>query len=531
MNLDDISIHSWIQSNQIKTESGQPLSFKEHLFLFQPYTDLSPKQVVLKAAQVGLSTLEILKSFWVAKNIGLDIIYTLPTDSDVQIFAGGKINRLIAQNPVLQGWVKDKDRVEQKSVGDNLIYYRGTWTQKAAISHSSDLNIYDEVDSSKQDVIDHYSTRLQHSPYKWEWYFSHPSAEGTGVDRFWGRSDQKHWFNTCHGCGREQFLSWPDSIDPVRKVFQCKHCKKELTQEERRKGRWVARFKNREFSGYWIPLLICPWVSAAEILDYHKNKSEEYFWNKVLGLPYVGGGNKLTKAHLMANLTPENIYPEENDRVVIGLDTGTQLYYVIGGRQGIFSYGTAKDYDEIEAMLKRWPRAIVICDQGGDLIGSRKLREKFPGRVFLCTFRANDDSDNPKWGDKNEAGTVQAGRNKFIQIVVDEFIDKRIPLMGDEDDWYDYWVHWNNLTRIKEIDDKTGLLKRKIWIKSGQSDFSFSTVYWRIGMTRFGGEGKVIGAGPINPSPNSYEIEPDGTIQADWLKKIQEQETTNDWRA
>ena len=35
---------------------------------------------------------------------------------------------------------------------------------------SSDLNIYDEVDSSKQDVIEQYSTRLQHSPHKWEWY-------------------------------------------------------------------------------------------------------------------------------------------------------------------------------------------------------------------------------------------------------------------------------------------------------------------------------------------------------------------------
>ena len=315
MKLEEISIHAFIQDHQIKTETGVLVDFKNHLFLFDPYRDLSPKLVVLKAAQIGFTTLEILKSFWVAKNLGLDIIYTLPTESDRNEFAGGKVNRIIAQNPVLQQWTKDKDSVEQKSVGNNLIYYRGTFTQKAAIMVSSDLNIYDEVDSSKQDVIEQYSTRLQHSPHKWEWYFSHPSAEGTGVDRYWGRSDQKHWFITCTGCEKEQYLSWPESIDQTRKVYQCKACKKEITNEERCKGRWVRKYKDREFSGYWIPLLICPWVSAEEILSYYHNKSEEYFYNKVLGLPYVGGGNKLTKTHLLQNLTPENLYPEKNERV------------------------------------------------------------------------------------------------------------------------------------------------------------------------------------------------------------------------
>jgi Phage terminase large subunit (GpA) len=541
MKLEDISIHAWIQEHQIKTESGQPLSFKDHLFLFQPYTDESPKQVILKAAQIGFSTLAILKSFWIAKTRGLDIIYTLPTEADVQIFAGGKINRLIGQNPVLQGWVKDKDRVEQKSVGDNIIYYRGTWSQKQAISHSSDLNIYDEVDSSKQDVIEQYSTRLQHSPYKWEWYFSHPSAEGTGVDRYWGRSDQKHWFIRCSGCGKEQYLSWPDSIDPQRRVFICKYCKGELRENDRRVGRWVAKHKNREFSGYWIPLLICPWVSAEEIIGYFNNKSEEYFWNKVLGLPYVGGGNKLTRTHLMQNLTDEIITPDRNERVVIGLDTGSQLHYVCGTEKGLFLYGETAavhgieyhtqgpDYSEIEAFMKRWPRAIVIVDQGGDLIGSRKLREKYPGRVFLCTYTGNDTSDNPKWGAKDEYGTVSAGRNKFIQLVVDEFSDRLIPLQGTENDWYDYFLHWNNLTRIKEIDEKTGSVKRKIWVRSGDDHWAHATVYWRIGISRFASEG-VIATGSTKELPiNGVELAPDDTMPAQIIKQMRVNKP-HDWR-
>ena len=50
-----------------------------------------------------------------------------------------------------------------------------------------------------------------------------------------------------------------------------------------------------EYSGYWIPLLLAPWITAKEILDYKADKTEEYFYNKVLGLPYIGGGNKLSK--------------------------------------------------------------------------------------------------------------------------------------------------------------------------------------------------------------------------------------------
>jgi len=528
MQLSDISIHAWIQENNIRTESGEFLDFRNHLFLFQPYTDESPKQVILKAAQIGFSTLAILKSFWIAKTRGLDIIYTLPAAADVEIFAGGKINRLISQNPILQEWVKDKDRVEQKSVGDSIIYYRGTWTEKQAISHSSDLNIYDEVDSSKQSVIEQYSTRLQHSPYKFEWFFSHPSTEGTGVDKYWVRSDQKHWFITCSTCSREQYLSWPESIDPVRKEFICKYCLGPLATEDRRKGRWVKKYKDREFSGYWIPLLICPWVSAAEILDYYQNKSPDYFWNKVLGLPYIGGGNKLTKSALMANLTTEVLTPDIKERVVMGVDTGLKLDYVLGAN-GLFYQGEATDYDELDNHMKRWPKMIAVVDAGGDLIGSRKFQSRWKGRVFLCyTGGDQKGTDEPKWNDDEHI--VVADRNKMIQLVVDEFTDGQIPLQGTEEDWYEYWMDWNNLHRIKVIDTVTQEYKGNKWVRNGRDHRAMATVYWRVGKTRFGdAQGKVF-TGEATNIKTVPSINPDDTINIDTNKLIMPAKR-EDWRS
>lgn len=493
MNLESKNIHIFLEKHGIRNENGMKLDFRDHPFMWEPYEDMSPRLAILKAAQIGFTTLAIIKTMWVAYYKGLNIIYTLPTESDRNDFVAGKVNRILAQNPVMQGWTKDKDAVEQKAVGESLIYYRGTWSQKAAIMVSSDLNVYDEVDASKLDVIEQYSTRLQHSKYKWEWYFSHPSAPETGIDKYWLKSDQKHWFVTCKECKTEQYLMWPDSIDEERRCFVCKYCFAELSDDDRRHGRWVAKYKDMPVSGYWIPLLICPWVSAKEIIDYHNDKSEEYFYNKVLGLPYIGNGNKLARHHLFQNLTSKVITPGNDERIVLGLDTGTQLYYTMGNEKGLCYYSTAKDYDEIDDLLKRFHKMVVICDQGGDLIGSRALRERWPGRVYLCTFGTDRKSKElVRWGKGDEQGHVIADRNRLIQLVTDEFIDKRIPLQGTEEDWAEYWAHWNNLARTTEIDQKTGMVKRKVWTKTGQSDFPFATVYWRIGMMKFNSQKATV---------------------------------------
>lgn len=272
--IEDRLIHAWLLKNKMKTEDGLPLEFVNHYYMFDVYDEMAKCEknlVCYKAAQVTFSTAAILTTLWIAKNKGIDIIYTLPTADDVKQFAGGKINRIIAQNPILQQWVKDKDTVEQKTVGNSIIYYRGTWTQKAAMMVSSDLNVYDEVDSSKQDVITHYATRLQHSKLKLEWYFSHPSVPGNGVSKYWPYSDQRHWFIKCEHCGEWQYMSWPESFDLEARQYICKKCKGVISDEVRRTGKWVKKWKDKEMVGFWIPLFICPWISADEIIDYYEN--------------------------------------------------------------------------------------------------------------------------------------------------------------------------------------------------------------------------------------------------------------------
>lgn len=514
--LEQYSLHAWLEKEQIKTDTGMPLDFREHAFMWDIYRDLSPRQVIMKAAQVTMSTCAILKAFWIAKHQRIDLIYTLPTDSDRNTFVGSKVNRLIMQNPILQSWVKDKDSIEQKQVGDNFVHFRGTWTQRAAIMVPSELNIYDEIDSSKQDTIEQYATRLQHSKRKWQWYFSHPSAPDFGVDRYWQKSDQKHWFISCGACHREQYLDWPDSVDKDRGIYVCKFCGSELSDDMRRKGRWLRRkgTESAQYSGYWIPLLICPWVPASEIVGYYKDKSEEYFYNKVLGKPFVGAGNKLTWESFAQNLSGKARAPGRDARVVVGVDTGLHLDYVMGDEKGLFFHGATTSYKELDEVMDRWPFAISIVDAGGDLIGSRAFYERWPGRVFLCHLTGDRKTKElVQWKEGEEYGNCLVDRYRIIQFVVDEFGAGRIPVHGGADDWQDYFQDWRNLTRIKVLNPVTGETMGYKWVRSGRDHKALATCFWRVGMDKYGwGGGEILGEKPVIVAPAGPALGPDETI-------------------
>lgn len=529
--LSDISIHAWLQEHRIKNEKGEPIEFQKHLFLFDIYKDQADRLVVMKAAQVGVSTLEILKNMYDAQSRRMDIIYTLPSDSDVSVFVGGKVNRIIANNPILLEYVADKDSVEQKAIGHSMLYFRGTWTKKAAIMVTADRLVHDEKDSSKQDVIADYQARLQHSKFKQTHIFSHPSVPNNGVDVEWQLSDQKEWFVTCPRCRHEQYLSWNTedaremSVDIARREFVCKNCHGVLSSKDRAIGRWIAQKPGAAWSGYHISLLMAPWITAGEIIDKFQDPKQttDYFYNKVLGLSYAGSGNAVTKETILGSVMNEkNVY---DGRMVIGVDTGKKLHYVIGNQQGLMGYGVMQDYEpdrdlgiplerSLEYFLKKFGNSIMVIDQGGDIIGSRKLKQKYPGRVFLCHYAPDRKTYQLiRWGEKDESGNVIVDRDRAIQLVIEEFREKRLRLYnGTENDWYDYWLHWSHIYRVHE-EDELGI-RRFHWARSDRDDWVHATVYWRVGINRFGGQGAVLMPRPEIPADiqRGYVINPSGDV-------------------
>lgn len=505
----------WVLKHEIKTSKGTPFEFEKRKFMIDFLNDMSPLQVLLKPPQIGASESEIVKSFFVAKKKQKDIIYTLPTDTDVVDMAGSKVNRIIAQNPILGQWVKEHDSVEQKKVGNNIIHYRGTWSKKKAMMVSSSCNIHDEVDASDLSVITDYENRLEaeeSTADKWRWYFSHPSLAGHGVDVYWNKSDKKEWVITCPSCSHEFWMQWPRNIDRERRVFICHSCEAELPTETRVNGKWMPTAQG-EFSGYHISQLMLYSKTASDILDVFDDpmKDEQFFYNYVLGLPYVGSENKISSEVVLKNIVKD--INEQSDRIIIGVDTGLPIHYTIGNKQGIFYYGSCKapsadydPYDELERFLLRWPTSVIIADQGGDLIGIRRLQANYPGRVYLVYYRKDRKAKEViKWGENMEQGIVTVDRNRMFQLMVEQLRDLgRITLNAPQDqgmqktidDWKPWALHFDNVYReIKVVKDSPGkdvstnYGAELIWKRNGPDHFCHTLLYVLVGLDRFGVEG------------------------------------------
>ncbi len=138
--------------------------------------------------------------------------------------------------------------------------------------------------------------------------------------------------------------------------------------------------------------------------------------------------------------------------------------------------------------MQRWPLCIAVIDAGGDFIGAQAFYERWPGRVFQAYVSPKKTMLSPvDWGENEEQGKVTYDLDRMWQLCVDELREHRLPLQGTEQDWWEYWLDWKNMSRIKLYDPKTNQFKGIKWVRNGRNHRASATLFWRVGMERFGG--------------------------------------------
>lgn len=478
---------------KIKTERGDLLEFDDHFFLLEPANNWHPNQVCMKSAQVGFSTLSILKTIYAARHRGYNCIYTLPTFDDIKDFVPSKVDKMLEINPTLADLRGDVDSLTKKSIGENFIWYRGTHSNKAALSHSSDLNVYDEYDASNPSVIDTYRSRLNKSVYKGEWTFSNPIRPG-GIDQLYLKSDQRRFTIQCSRCNHWQDLDYWANVDEEQKVYVCAKCKQPLSEDDRHDGEWVAGFPGRDLQGYHINQLMCPWVTAKELCYLKEVKTPQFFYNMVLGLPYVETDDVVTADLIKNSFTTESNY---HMNCALGVDVGhRRLHYVLGNHQGIFKVGTitSEDYwGDLEVIMRTY-KPMTVIDNGPDFYPKREYLEKrnAPCPVFLCYYQKSwMERELIKWpNDSKKAGMVYTKRSQIIQAVVDEFGKGNIRINVSHKDsellarteFKEYIDHWENIYRVVEP-NRSGI-NETTWKTKGADHFVHATAYWWMALQR-----------------------------------------------
>lgn len=539
--LEAYNIVAFIMRHNLKNENGEPIEFKDHYFMLQPYMDMSPKQAHQKCSQIGGSVKDIIKSFWVAKHKRANVIYTMPTRNAVHDFVIPKVNPILEKNPVLQSFIHRTDAIELKRVGDRFIYYRGSWGQESAISLSAHVLINDEKDRSNQKVLRTYLTRLDDAKRErpdlgWVWNLSNPTIPDAGISADFQDSCQYHWFVKCRHCHFEWYMKFPDNIDFKRQIYICTRCHQELTNEDRRTGRWVNK-RQSDVAGYWYSQMFVPWHSAAKIIaDWNGGKGDQsVFYNFTLGLPYQGQDAGITRGDIVGILAP-GANPEVDN--AMGVDNGVYKNVVIGNKYGIFKAYVTDDWNRIEDDRNRYSATMVIDANPYPNVPSR-LVKKYPGKVFIHYYDTQQKNlDVVTWGEGDKRGVVQSNRTKIIDEVVAEIHSKDIELNMTLTEAEEYITHWTNLYRVVEEDAQGRQVAR--WKTKGEETgtkkpdhFAHATVYWRIALMKCGNSGAIVRPErPGNKEGKSPTVSPEGTIPAYEPKKLLDRlnKKKRDWR-
>lgn len=535
--LIDASVLAWIVDGKFVTENRKPIEFVRHRFFIDYLADDHPDKASRKCSQVGATVLEAIDDFHLAAKKQMNVIHTLHTSDVIKGLVTPKINPLIEYNPAIKQLVRGVDSESIKRLQDNYVYYRGANAESQAISISADVLKIDELDRSNAQVAEMFQSRLDASDYKWLRRFSNPSAVGFGVDALYKDSNQLHWFVKCSHCGWDRYIDFETNdtdqchyVDKQKEIYACYKCGKELYDEDRIRGRWVAKYPSRDHRhGYWFSQMMAPWFSAHDVLVKYRDTSIDFFNNFVLGKAYTPSDLVVDRDTILKATAPSMI---AKTNCALGVDNGVVKTWVLGNANGIFAHGKTESWDDIERLILMYDPFTVIDPNPYPTL-PKKLVDKYK-KVYICYFKESKDSNIIEWGKKERNGVVYADRTKSIDVVANEIVSQDIIFRETPYQLEDYIEQWGNIYRTTvEEDDGRSVSK---WLKKeGKlNDYALATTYWRIALSKVigtFGESRLVE--PQLPGKRRSDAVVDGRLVTDLGEKIEQSfngQDDGDWR-
>lgn len=507
-------ILEWFDANEFKTAKGLPFEWYEHEFLIEPLQDCHPEQAYNKCAQVGFSESMIGKVFFLMMYMGLNVLYTLPTDSDAEDFSSQKIDPIINANRELLSKVKGNLDEKQFPFKDlksekeylRFLYIKGTHNTKSkdkkagtakGVSFTTDVNFHDEASKSDSFVMEQMRSRYENSKYGWRILFDNPTFPNVGSDKVYQKSDQRHWFVKCTKCNYWQYLDWQPLqevefqsgsnhcwVDLDEKEFLCGKCKRPLSEYERRAGKWVARYGHiKDYRGYWINQMMYIHHTPKKLVKKYLDWERSVFFNMVMGMPYLGSDVTISSKVILENITAGSRTLEDN--IAIGVDhKATELEYVIKDLSGMKRYGRWKTFDELDLFMATHDNAVCVAD-AGPLTGPVKtLCEKYKGRMWRARYKPEaDQTEIARFSPKSDRSLVLIRREEEFDHLAEKYRLRKMPIIMGVNDTQEFISHYKSLIRITELDSQGN--ERAKWDgSSGPTDFCHADLYSDIAMIK-----------------------------------------------
>jgi hypothetical protein len=514
----------------MRTERRRFLDFTHRPYLLPILRDDRPNHVCVACAQSGKTMTYKAKVWWRLIYPGgksRTAIYTFPTQSDVEEFSAARAKAMIEASPLLSEQIAGLNNVALKQFNNgSTIYYRGTFTQRAAISVPADILCHDELDKSQPDTLQMYSDRLRASDDPRTYLFSTPTIPHYGISAAWERSDQQEWFFACASCGEWQCFapmsrehSWREHLDLEDGLFHCMFCQEPLTREAIEDGEWEAQQPESDVAGYHITGIMPPETSGRRLAREHeKAKFEELFVQGHIGVPEISGKDEITGEAVVFGDWVNTLKSE--GRNFAGLDQGKKLDLVVGDGQGrIIGVHRCDDWAQVESAMRTLNIRMLVADSQPDARPVQRLVGLFPGRVLLADYSLNTVDKDPY------EKVVQEPRVRIHRTTALDWTRDQI-LMGP--DGGDVWPAMSlaeetelkaHLTAsVRQLtEDKHGQAVAQ-WVETGPDHLRHAHTYYTVAAALAGGrsmwQSHLRPSKPPAPKPGEVPLPPEAQPKA-----------------
>jgi len=401
---------SW--SRAFRFEAASHLDFSRFPFqleLYEAFADRSLRAVdVMKSAQCGVSAAAVSLALYAADIWGADVLYVLPTGDDAEDFSDTRVRTAISDSGYLRSRVVTTDNKGLKRIGEAFIYFRGSLSERKALSIPADVLILDEYDRLDQANIPRFRRRLAApGSLKLERRFSNPSYPEDGIHRLFLASDQRRWLVRCGYCLTEAPIGWDEDgshpVDEERAARVCARCRRGLSAATIAGGRWVAQRPGAAGRGYHISRLIVPDERIDELIGNRRQSDEsaiQTHHNFDLGLPYAPRGGSLSREAVLAcrrGYEPPDSFGG-GQWVTAGVDVGRVLHvrisrWLSNGKAVPLYLGTVGGFEDLARLMEAYSVNLAAVDERPEERSAREFMRAHTGRVLLVRWSGDEQRD------------------------------------------------------------------------------------------------------------------------------------------
>lgn len=433
-----------MQNIRIKVgRTWQAFNLEGHEPLRELFTQVPPAhEVFRKAAQLGISTYSLIKTFFKGIRHGQTTGYYFPTDEDVDDFVQDRANPMVENSDTLTALQSHQltDNVGLKQFGNFSVYFRGVFSKRKVKSISLDHVVKDEVDEANQENLKFADDRMLHSEDPSITELSQPSIDDYGIDESFKKSDSRYWAVRC-GCGNWAFpdKTFPDCLVTRGSTtyYRCLKCDRKLNMNA---GQWVPEFptRSKDIVGRHLSHLIFDHISPADIKKKHESAvttiQKKNFSISILGYPHSTANSKPITEDVLRQAQRAYAPARESRFSYFGMDVGDKCHLTFmhphEGKLRVHWFAEMASDDE-RGIIRLMERHNVYCgviDAMPYKTLAKNIARHFQGKVFINYYKG----DTLKTGEEGQGEfavpRVTVNRDESLDETTEAVREGRIEL-------------------------------------------------------------------------------------------------------